>query len=167
MRHAAQIKLKVCQLKHITSLSHNNAQHSLTPIKTAANWCLIEEYILDKSQANRIRSKIKLFLGKVNGANENSVDELQSTDVDYTTTKSEINETRELFERCLAKANTSHSNESTHKCTAFQFYVDEMYKRHFFHHNYGADYDRPQKMRCIYPTLPMIEHSCDPNCAIV
>lgn len=180
MRHAAQIKLKVCLLKNDGELSNDIARNSCVSVQSDDvdaddNWCLTDEHILNETQANRIRSKFKLVLEKVNGANERRADVMPKLlssvvddDDDYTNlNKSEIDETRELFKRCLANATTTHSVESAQKRAAFQFYVEEMYKRHFFHHNYGANFDRPQKMRCIFPTLSMVEHSCDPNCAIV
>lgn len=173
MRHAAQIKLKVCLLSQDGKLSNDKARTSCAQSKSVDtdNWCLTEEHILTETQANRIRSKFKSFLEKVNGVNsENMADvmpELRSSDDSHTDSTFDIDATRELFERCLVKASTAHSVEASQKRAAFQFYVEEMYKRHFFHHNYGANFNRPQKMRCIYPTLSMIEHSCDPNCAIV
>lgn len=171
MRHAAQIKLKVCLLNHTEALSNDNARNSCdksTKNIDADNWCLTEDQLLNESQANLIRTKFKSFLEKVNGDNGNlSPKDNDHDGDDYTNRKTEIDETRELFERCLAKASQTHSIESSQKRAAFQLYVDEMYKRHFFHHNYGADSNRPHEMRCIYPTLSLIEHSCDPNCAIV
>lgn len=179
MRHAAQIKLKVCVLNHDENISNDIVTKSCTQtIDAADNWCLTEDRIVNKTQANRLRSKFKSFLVKVNGIVDDpanimtellSPDAADDNDADYTnrTINTEIDKTRELFEHCLAKACITHTSEAAKKRAAFQLYVEEMYKKHFFHHNYGVNFNRPQKMRCIYPTLSMVEHSCDPNCVIV
>lgn len=179
MRHAAQIKLKVCVLSHDgRELSNDNdiARNSCSKTNDdAANWCLTDvERLLNKTQETRIRTKFQwMLLEKVNGVNANPVNDDDGVDAltelvshcdnDHT---HPIDEMRELFEQCLVTANAAASDSDT-KCAAFRLYVEEMYKRYFFHHKYDVDCNRAHKMRCIYPTLSMIEHSCDPNCAIV
>lgn len=70
---------------------------------------------------------------------------------------------RVIFENAIAATAADTNNRNN----IFRIYVDEMYKEFFFHHNYTKSLEMPQTLRSLYPTLAIIEHSCDPNCFVM
>lgn len=173
MRHTAHIKLNKLKLTYSLALNFkesskksantDESDHKEEPHKALSD----DDCVLYALRVNQIQTKVQNFLKSTKKrksvfehSNKKGTHSAKSSAPNFD--RIHHNTVRSLFEKAIAASSADKNTNSI-----FQLYVDEMYKEFFFHHNYSKCLETPQTIRCIYPTLSMIEHSCDPNCFLV
>lgn len=168
MRHTAHIKLKKVKLTfNVPAIVENSTpskchtttgEESNVPQRALTD----DDCVLYALRVHQLQSKVHNFLKrtKIRHGIRKVPDPAHSSTPSYD--KSHHYIVRSIFEKAiLANATDRNSN------SVFRRYVDEMYKEFFFYHNYTKCLEMPQTIRCIYSTLSMFAHSCDPNCFVV
>lgn len=169
MRHTAHVKLKKMKLTfNVTSKAE-----SPIPVKCHAgcdeesdvpNRALTDDdCVLYALRVHQLQFKVHNFLKRTKMKRRSSkVFDAATSSVVTNFDKYYYNIVRSIFEKAIMTNSMERNSNSV-----FSYYVDEMYKEFFFYHNYNKCIELPQTLRCIYPTLSLFEHSCDPNCFVM
>lgn len=171
MRHTAHVKLKKFKLT-FNMLATVDSQTKLNDFSTdehlddSSKALNDEDCVLYALRVAQLQAKVQKFLE--HGSRKCYSRPELSSQIDSNPSSANYdrlhhNIVRAIFGKAIAK----NAAETKDRNDAFRIYVDEMYKEFFFHHNYTQSLEMPQTLRCIYPTLALIDHSCDPNCFVV
>lgn len=168
MRHTAHVKLKKVKLTYtLTSALESIPSKPQIPrieVDVPCKALNDDDCVLYALRVSQLQAKVQSFLKrtKQNPTKQTMINEINGT-VDVLNYDQMYHDAvRSIFERVIS-SNSTHKNSNE----VFRVYVDEMYKEFFFYHNYMKCFEMPQTIRCIYPTLTMFEHSCDPNCFLM